>query len=147
LYVSRVRDGQVVIDDPFSPVATASAVAEYFGQIVATIDGNLRGTLDGGATWVTFDEFGRTDLTLVSLPLYEGQPWQALWIGVMESDGGPAPLWFDNYLSGLVDQPINAARVFQVTTDLPRGLMLFVADDALFEARYRVLEDPPVSPG
>jgi hypothetical protein len=141
LYVARDQNGETVIDDPLSPAESASAVTEYFGRIVATIDGDLRGTPDGGQTWMTYDEFGRTDLTLTTLPLDENGAWQALWIGVREPDGGPAPLWFDDYVSGLVAQPVNAARVSQVTADLSRGQMLFVADEALFEAPYQVLDD------
>jgi len=142
LYIARDQNGETVIDDPLPPDESASAVTEYFGRVVATIDGVLRGTGDDGESWMTFDEFGRTDLTLTSLPLFEDQPWQALWIGVVEPDGGPAPLWFDDYAAGLVAQPINAGRVLQVSADLSQGVMLFVADDALFEAPYRVVDDP-----
>ncbi len=141
LYVSRVKDGQPVIEEPLPPGAIASAVAEYFGGIVATVDGKLLGTTDGGENWVMLDQFGRPDLTLTSLPLYEAQPWQALWIGVRNLDGGPAPLWFDDYTTGLVAQPINAAQVLQVTADLSRATVLFVADEALFEAPYRVVDE------
>ena len=43
--------------------------------------------VDGGANWVTFDWFGRSDLTLTAVPLFESPWWQALWIGVREADG------------------------------------------------------------
>jgi hypothetical protein len=142
LYEARDQQGQTVIDDPLPAAESASAVTEYFGRIVATIDGELRGTADDGQTWVTYDVFGRTDLTLTTLSLYDDSAWQALWIGVRVPEGGPAPLWFDDYHSGLVAQPVNAARVSQVTADLSRGTMLFVADEALFEAPYQVLDDP-----
>jgi hypothetical protein len=143
LYVSRDRDGQPVIEDPLPPTSSVSAVAEYFGGIMATVDGQLQGTDDGGANWITFDWFGRTDLTLTSVPLSDGQPWQALWIGVRDVLGGPAPLWFDDYASGLVAEPIDALQVLNVTADPWSGSMLFVADDALFEAPYHVLDDAP----
>jgi hypothetical protein len=146
LYVARDQNGQTVIDDPLPATASASAVAEYFGRIVATVDGELRGTADGGQSWETYDVFGQTDLTLTSLSLFQDGVWQALWIGVDQPEGGPAPLWFDDYSSGLVAQPINAARVFQVTADPSHGVILFVADDALFEAPYQVLEDAAAPP-
>ena len=143
LYVSRERDGARVIDDPLPPGASASAVAEYFGSIVATVDGELRSTSDGGRTWVVLDRFGRKDLTLTSLPLDEAQPWQALWIGIRGKEIGPAPLWYDDYGFGLVAQPINAAQVTHLSVDRSRSQMLFVADETLFEAGYRVVDDPP----
>jgi hypothetical protein len=146
LYVARDRSGQTVIEDSLSPDETASAVTEYFGRILATVDGVLQGTADDGQSWTTFDEFGRSDLTLTTLPLYENQPWQGLWIGVRGSEGGPAPLWYDDYASGLQAQPINAAHVSQVTADLSRNLILFVADEALFEAPYQVQDDAAASP-
>jgi hypothetical protein len=142
LYVSRVKDGQPVVEDPLGADESASAVAEYFGGIVATIDGKLRGTPDSGATWFTFDDFVRRDLTLSSVPLDDASQWQALWIGVREPAVGPAPLWFDDYTQ-IVAQPINALRVQQITADLSRAALLFVADEALFEAPYRVLQDDP----
>jgi hypothetical protein len=141
LYVARARDGQTVIEDPLPAGEAASAVAEYFGGIVATVNGELRGTSDGGQSWETLDHFGQTDLTLTSLPLYAGQPWEALWVGVRHKEVGPAPLWFDDYANGLVDQPINAALVSQIGVDLGRNVLLFVADGALFEAPYRVADD------
>jgi hypothetical protein len=141
LYVSRDREGQSVVDDPLPPDSSASAVAEYFGAIMATIDGRLQGTDDGGTNWTTFDWFGRPDLTLTSVPLSDGQSWQALWIGVRDALGGPAPLWFDDYSTGLVAQPINALQVLGVAADPWSGSMLFAADDALFEAPYRILDD------
>jgi hypothetical protein len=140
LYVSRLKDDQPVVEDPLGAEESASAVAEYFGGIVATIDGRLRGTLDSGTTWFTFDDFARGDLTLASVPLDDAEQWQALWIGVRDPDVGPAPLWFDDYTQ-IVAQPINAARVRQITADLSHAVLLFVADEALFEATYRVLED------
>lgn len=144
LLVSHSGDGEPVLADPLGPDENASAVAEYFGGIVATVNGELRGTLDRGKHWVTFDHFGRSDLTLASLPLSGEQPWQVLWIGVRELGVGPAPLWIDDY-TGLVAQPINASLVTHISTDLSRQVVLIVADDALFEARYRLLDDP-VSP-
>ena len=144
LFVSRTGEGAPLPEDPLGPDATASSVAEYFGSIVATVDGELRGTLDGGASWVTFDHFGRTDLTLASLPLFDGEPWQSLWIGVREAGVGPADLWLDDYTM-LTAQPINASVVRQITTDLARHVVLIVGDDALFEAPYRLL-DAPASP-
>jgi hypothetical protein len=141
LFVVRPGEGAPQPEDLLGADETASSVAEYFGSVVATINGELRGTLDGGATWVTFDHFGRADLTLASLPLFDGEPWQALWIGVREPGVGPAPLWLDDYTM-LTAQPINAALVKQITTDLTRQVVLIVGDDALFEAPYRVLDEP-----
>jgi hypothetical protein len=146
LYVARDRSGQTAIEDPLSPDETASTVTAYFGRVLATVDGELRGTADDGQSWTVFDEFGRSDLTLTTLSLYDNLPWQALWIGVRSSDGGPAPLWFDDYVAGLQAQPINAARVSQVTSDLSRGVILFVADEALFEAPYQVQDDAVAPP-
>ena len=100
LYVSRLRDGQPVVEDALPAEQSASAVAEYFGSIVATVNGELRGTLDSGKSWATFDVFGREDLTLASVSLYEGEPWQALWIGVSGPSVGPAPPTKDAGASG-----------------------------------------------
>jgi hypothetical protein len=141
LYVAREQDGLTSIDDPLPASESVSSVAEYFGGIVATVDGELRGTRDDGQSWVTYDEFGRTDLILTSLALFDVKAWEALWISVPGSDGSPAPLWFDDYASGLEAQPINAGRVFQISADPWRGVVLFVADDALYEAPYQVIED------
>jgi hypothetical protein len=140
LFVSRSGEGAPLPEDLLGPDETASAVAEYFGGIVATVNGELRGTLDGGGHWVMFDQFGRPDLTLESLPLFDGQPWQVLWIGVRELGVGPAPLWFDDYTM-LVAQPINASLVRHISTDLSRQAILVVADDTLFEASYRLLDE------